>query len=109
MQSMSWSLLMLVLVLGSIPLALWAVKRLQTLKLGAGVRELEVLAQLALGARERVLLVRVQERVLVLGVTAQQISLLAEAQLPAAAPAAPADFAGLLKSLRAVSRLGGNP
>ncbi|WP_427911994.1 flagellar biosynthetic protein FliO [Ramlibacter sp. MMS24-I3-19] len=98
MLSTAWSLLMLLVVLAAIPLALWAVKRLQTLQPGRGPRPLAVAAQLPLGARERVVLVRVQERLLVLGVTAQQITLLGEAD-PAAMPPAPAapDFGSLLK------------
>jgi len=99
MLSTAWSLLMLLVVLAAIPLALWAVKRLQTLQpAGRGPRPLSVAAQLPLGARERVVLVRVQDRLLVLGVTPQQITLLTEAD-PAAMPPAPAapDFGGLLK------------
>ena len=99
MLSTAWSLLMLLVVLAAIPLALWAVKRLQTLQpAGRGPRPLSVAAQLPLGARERVVMVRVQDRLLVLGVTPQQITLLTEAD-PAAMPPAPAapDFGGLLK------------
>jgi flagellar protein FliO/FliZ len=99
MLSTAWSLLMLLVVLAAIPLALWAVKRLQTLQpAGRGPRPLSVAAQLPLGARERVVMVRVQDRLLVLGVTAQQITLLGEAD-PAAMPPAPAapDFGSLLK------------
>ncbi len=83
MQSTSWSLLMLVVVLGLIPASLWVMKRLQTMRPGGGAaRQLEVIEQLPLGPRERVLLVRVHGRVLVLGATAQQVTLLAEAGDP---------------------------
>jgi len=84
MQSLAWSFLMLLLVVALIPAALWLVKRVQTLQPAGAPRQLEVLAQLPVGPRERVLLVRVQERCLVLGATAQQITLLGEADLPPA-------------------------
>ena len=82
MQSLAWSFLMLLLVVALIPAALWLVKRVQTLQPAGGARQLEVLAQLPVGPRERVLLVRVQQRCLVLGATAQQITLLGEADAP---------------------------
>jgi len=82
MQSTTWSLLMLVVVLGLIPVSLWAMKRLQTLRPGAATCQLQIIDQLALGPRERVLLVRVHGRVLVLGATAQQVTLLGEAGEP---------------------------
>jgi flagellar protein FliO/FliZ len=82
MQSTTWSLLMLVVVLALIPASLWVMKRLQTLRPGGAARQLEIMDQLPLGPRERVLLVRVQGRVLVLGATAQQITLLGEAGDP---------------------------
>ena len=82
MQSTTWSLLMLVVVLGLIPVSLWAMKRLQTLRPGAATRQLQILDPLALGPRERVLRVRVHGRVLVLGATAQQVTLLGEAGEP---------------------------
>jgi flagellar protein FliO/FliZ len=86
MQSTTWSLLMLVVVLALIPASLWVMKRLQTMRPGGASRQLEIIDQLPLGPRERVVLVRVHGRVLVLGATAQQITLLGEAgdPLPAA-------------------------
>jgi flagellar protein FliO/FliZ len=104
MASTVWSIFMLVLVLALIPLVLWALKRVQTFRPGGANRQLEVTAQLALGARERLVLVRVHDRVLVLGVTPQQISLLTETAAgsgplaDAQAPAASA-FAGLLRTM----------
>lgn len=89
MQSTSWSLLMLVVVLGLIPVSLWVMKRLQTIRPGGAPRQLEVIEQLPLGPRERLLLVRVHGRVLVLGATAQQVTLLAEAGDPPGAVAFP--------------------
>jgi flagellar protein FliO/FliZ len=101
MASTAWSFLMLLLVLALIPLVLWTLKRLQNFQPpGRGPRPIELAAQLALGARERVVLVRVQDRLLVLGVTPQQVTLLAEGD-PGALPASPAapDFAGLLRGM----------
>lgn len=92
---------MLLLVLALIPLALWLLKRLQTVQVpGGGPRPLQLAGHLALGARERVVLVRVQDRLLVLGVTPQQVSLLTEAdasQLPAGPAAGSGDFGKLLR------------
>ena len=116
MASTAWSVLMLLLVLALIPLVLWSLKRLQTIRpAGGGASPLEVRAQLALGARERVVLLRVEGRMLVLGVTPQQVTLLAEADAgelshagtPSANPQSPA-FAGLLRNVIA-GYTGGKP
>lgn len=81
------SLLMTLAVIALIPLALWSFKRLQAGRGGGGARQMEIVAQLALGPRERVVMLRVQDRVLVLGATAQQVTLLGQADLSAwAAP-----------------------
>lgn len=108
MQSIAWSLMMLLLVLAMIPAALWVLKRIQTIRPAGQVRQLELIAQLPLGARERVVMVRVQGRVLVLGATNQQVNLLAEvdaASALASAPAAmqpPQGFAQLMDNLRSL-------
>jgi flagellar protein FliO/FliZ len=102
MASTAWSVLMLLLVLALIPLVLWSLKRIQNFQPpGLGPRPLALAGQLALGARERVVLVRVQDRLLVLGVTPQQVTLLCEGD-PAALPPAPAaaDFGALLRGLK---------
>jgi len=100
---MASSILMLLLVLAAIPLALWLLKRLQLVAPGGADRPLQVAAQLALGARERVVLLRVQDRLLVLGVTAQQVTLLGEGD-PSALAAAPTpglpDFGSVLRGLK---------
>lgn len=101
MQSMAWSLLMLLAVIAMIPCVLWVLKRLQTIRPPGTSRQLELLEQLPVGTRERVMLVRVQGRVLVLGATAQQISLLAEATPFTAAPSAPLAAAPTFASLLA--------
>ncbi|MBL0421459.1 flagellar biosynthetic protein FliO [Ramlibacter sp. AW1] len=100
---MTWSLLMLLLVAALIPASLWLVRRLQTLQPSRGPRVMEVVAQLPLGPRERVTAVRVGRQVLVLGVTAQQITLLAEApegSLELPQPSGPRqDFASVMQSV----------
>ena len=99
--SISWSLLMLLLVAALIPLSLWGLKRLQTLQPARGPRAMEVVAQLPLGPRERIAAVRVGNRILVLGVTAQQINLLTELEGGAEAFTAGghADFGSVLQSV----------
>ncbi len=103
MKTMAPSLLMMLLVLALIPLVLWIVKRMQTVRLPGQARQLELLSQLPLGTRERVVTVRVHGRVLVLGATAQSITLLGEldaAALPPEADTVPAGFAARLAALR---------
>ena len=102
MGSLAWSFLMLLLVIALIPVSLWLVKRLQQLQAPGQARAMELLAQLALGPRERVVAVRVGQRVLVLGVSAQQVSMLVELQegleTGADTPAAKPDFGATLRS-----------
>lgn len=87
MQSPITSLLMTVAVIALIPLALWLYKRLQAGHGGGATRQMEIVAQLALGPRERVVLLRVQDRMLVLGATAQQVTLLGQTELATWPPA----------------------
>lgn len=110
MSSTTWSLLMMLAVLAAIPVVLWLLKRLQTLRPAAG-GTLQLNGQLALGPRERVVLVQVGDRELVLGVTPQQITLLAEqaAEIDdSPRPARPADtgraFTTVLRNLQQVRR-----
>jgi flagellar protein FliO/FliZ len=91
----------LVFVLALIPLAMWLLKRFGGAH-GAGSSGLRVVAQLALGPRERIVVVEAGERWLLLGVTAASITrvgTLAKGELPAAPPAA-ANFAALLSAAR---------
>jgi len=100
---MAWSFLMLLLVVALIPLALWGVKRLQTVAASGGARHLELIAQMPLGPRERVVMVRVQDRILVLGATGAQVSLLTElapGSIPPADPKTGHAFANVLQSLQ---------
>ena len=84
-------------VVAAIFLAAFVVKR-AGLKAGAGGALLKPVATLALGARERLVVVQVADRWLVLGVTAQSIQALAdlEAGEPPAAPEGAPAFAGAL-------------
>ena len=69
-----------------------------------GAQPMQVAAQIALGPRERVVMLRVGDRELLLGVTPQQITLLREdaaAPVPPAAArgAQPPAFASLLRGM----------
>jgi flagellar protein FliO/FliZ len=77
MQPSVWSFLMLILVVGIIPLALWVLKRLQILKTG-GQKQIDLVHQLSVGTRERIAIVHVHGRQFLIGLTPQNISLLAE-------------------------------
>jgi flagellar protein FliO/FliZ len=112
MSSLAWSVLMLLLVVAAIPASLWLLKRMQDLRVPGAPRSMEVLAQLSVGPRERVAAVRVGQRVLVLGVTAHQVGLLAELQggaddLPQGGPAP--DFSSMLQSVTGFARPRGRP
>jgi flagellar protein FliO/FliZ len=86
MGSTMYSLLMLALVLAAIPASLWVMKRLQNIRPASAPRLMEITSQVALGPRERVVVLRIPGRELVLGVTAQQITLLAEQPLTLQGP-----------------------
>ncbi|MCS6945920.1 MAG: flagellar biosynthetic protein FliO [Sutterellaceae bacterium] len=66
-------LLAFAFVLALIPAAVWLLKRLGTASSTAGAT-LRVVAQLPLGARERLVVVQVGGRLLLLGVTASAIT-----------------------------------
>lgn len=101
MSMTTWALGVLVLVMVAIPVVLHSLRRLPMA--GANPRALELLGQMSLGPRERVVLVRAQDRVLVLGVTQHQVTLLNQLDnLPQADTAAlplpaTAGFANLLR------------
>jgi flagellar protein FliO/FliZ len=84
-------------------LAAWVAKRFGFTPKTGSSKEMKVSASCSVGARERVVIVDVQDARLVLGVTAGQITHLHT--LPAApvsesaAPAQPADFQTLMKNL----------
>jgi flagellar protein FliO/FliZ len=80
-------LLAFALVLALIPLAMWLLKRFGAAHPAAQGAGLKVVAQLALGPRERIVVVEAGERWLMLGVTAaaiNRIGTLPKGQLPAA-------------------------
>jgi len=101
MQSAWLSLLVFVLLLAAIPATAWLMRRGQSAVRGnAG---LEIAGAIAVGARERIALVRADRKWLVVGITPQSITLLTEldgppAEVPAIAAATPG-FADLLRSL----------
>jgi flagellar protein FliO/FliZ len=67
--------LSLVLVLGAVFAAAWVVRRLRNFgRFGAGA--IEIVADVALGAKERAVLVQVGKQQLLLGVTANQVNTL---------------------------------
>jgi flagellar protein FliO/FliZ len=103
----------LLLVLAAIFGVAWLVRRMRSLG-GAGTQGIEILAQVALGARERAVVVKVGDERLLIGVAPGRVSTLhvlpRDAQLPPApasgptgtaspgqSPSLPANFAALLK------------
>ncbi|MDE2342851.1 MAG: flagellar biosynthetic protein FliO [Betaproteobacteria bacterium] len=62
----------LLLVLGVVALVAWLLKRVQLPQQGVG-RQLKVVSSIAVGQRERVVLVEIQDTWLVLGVAAGQV------------------------------------
>lgn len=100
MSTWTWGVLVLVLI--AVPIVLQALRRMPG-RPTHGV-SLELLGQLPLGPRERVVLVRTDDHVLVLGVTQHNVSLLNQLERPAhaseatnAVPAA-TGFAQLLRT-----------
>ncbi|MBN9426231.1 MAG: flagellar biosynthetic protein FliO [Burkholderiales bacterium] len=102
-QSLLPSLLVFLAVLAAIPLAAWLLKRSHAIRLGAG-GPLAVVSAVAVGARERIALVRADDKWLVVGITGQSINLLTQLDhapsaeaLTSSADASGARFADLLK------------
>jgi flagellar protein FliO/FliZ len=94
------TLVSLLVVLAAIGLVAFLVKRI-----GPGAaREthlMRVVSQLPLGAREKISIVEMDDQWLVLGVTSQQITLLAQtARKEIAAPSQAINFSTLFKSMR---------
>ena len=69
-------------VIGAILVLGWLLRRLRGAALMGGSRQLKIVASLALGQRERVIVVQVGEEQWLLGVTAQQISSLGKLEQP---------------------------
>lgn len=103
MNSALASFAVLLAVVISIPLVLWLVKRLSQLSPGDARGVLSVPASLAVGPRERIAVLKVGERTLLVGITTQSIQLLTELDgdlpLPPATRAA-GNFGPLLARLK---------
>jgi flagellar protein FliO/FliZ len=92
----------LLLVLALVPITAWLLKRLGAGLPSGQVGSLRVVSQLALGARERIVVVEAGERWLLLGVSSAGINRLGtipKGELPAA-PAANPVFSRLLQQAR---------
>lgn len=102
MSSALASFAVLLLVVVSIPLVLWLVKRLSQLPMSGNHAALSIQASLVVGARERIAVVRVGDRAMLVGITGQSINLLAELDgpLPEAAATPPRGFEALLDNLQ---------
>ncbi len=70
------SLVAFVAVIAMIPVALWVMKRAQSLRPGA-TGPLAIVAGLSVGPRDRIAVVRAADRYLVVGITPAQMTLLA--------------------------------
>jgi flagellar biosynthetic protein FliO len=82
----------------------WLVSRFGA-RPSSSARVVQVVASTRVGQREKVVVVDVQGRRLVLGVTAQQVSCLCDLQAPPAVPDAEAEVAGRGFALRLVEAL----
>lgn len=88
MSSALLSFAVLLLVVLSIPLVLWLVRRLSQWPGNRTGGMLSMPATLPVGPREQIAIVKAGERVLLVGITSQQIQLLAELDgLPEVPPA----------------------
>ncbi len=100
MSSALGSFAVLLLVIAAIPLVLWLVKRLSQLPAGGG-GPLALAASLNVGARERIAVIQVQERWLLVGITPGSITLLTElGSAPTLPVAGKQPFADVLARLR---------
>jgi flagellar protein FliO/FliZ len=82
------------LVVGCIFLCSWLLRRIGPARRWSG-QQVQVVSATQIGQKERVVIVEVQGQWLVLGVTAQQVSLLSELPAPPAAEPAPATGAAV--------------
>ena len=96
----SWALSSL-MVIGLILVLGWILRRLRGAALLGGSRQLKIVASLALGQRERVVVVQVGEEQWLLGVTAQQISGLGKLAQPLVADEAKGLLAKSIMASRA--------
>ena len=100
MTSALGSFAVLLLVIAAIPLVLWLVKRISQLPASGG-GPLSLAASLAVGPRERIAVVKVEDRWLVIGITAGSINTLAElSSAPTLSTQGKATFADMLARLK---------
>ncbi|WP_438467266.1 flagellar biosynthetic protein FliO [Marinomonas sp. PE14-40] len=72
-----WKMLLsLVFVIVLIPLSLWAMKKIQKVQGKFGNTPIQILNVQALGAKEKLVVIEVEQQKLLLGVTGQSISLI---------------------------------
>jgi flagellar protein FliO/FliZ len=100
MSSALGSFAVLILVIAAIPLVLWLVKRISQLP-ATGSGPLAIAASVSVGPRERIAVIRVDERWLLVGITAGSINTLAElADAPNLDAQAKPPFADMLARLK---------
>ena len=95
------SLAAFVLVIAMIPAAVWLLKRAQAMR-PARDGALQLVAGLAVGPRERIAVVNVGERALVVGITAHGITHLATLDAPLPLPQGPQPGAAAAAAVAAV-------
>lgn len=79
---------MLIGVVALIPATLWLLKQLQKTRTGVH-KNLELISQMSVGPRERVAIVRFNDRHLAIGVTPNQVTLLADLSNSPSTPMGP--------------------
>ncbi len=100
MTSALGSFAVLLLVIAAIPLLLWLVKRISQLP-AANSGPLTLAASIAVGPRERIAVVKVDEKWLLVGITAGSINTLAElTSAPNLETTARVPFADILTRLK---------
>lgn len=93
--SLAGMVMALLMVLALILAMAWLLRRLSGMG-GQGAQSLRTVASLAVGAKERVIVVQAGETQLLLGVTAHQVTLLHQLEKPLPANAPANTFAALL-------------
>jgi len=95
----------LLIVIGAIVFLGWVVRKLQPGSIG-GNRHLNIISTMAVGTRERVVLIDVAGKQLLIGVTANQISALTELDEPVSSSGEPSthDFATKLRHMMQASK-----
>jgi flagellar protein FliO/FliZ len=81
----------LAVVLAFVFVAAWALRHLRKLNLAGNAQQLQVLAQVTLGAKERAVLIRVNDMQVLVGVAPGQVTALHTFPAPPAAQASPGE------------------